>query len=67
MNILVKMLNSAGVEGRGSSDDTVDLVSLAEKELYKVRAVLASDTYGKQGNDKKLYSARHKWQEVTHR
>ena len=47
MGILVQMLDSAGVEGGGTADDTVDLVTLLDQELSEVRTVLTSDTYGK--------------------
>lgn len=44
VHVLVEVLNSASVEGRGSSDDTVNLVALGEQEFGEVGAVLASDT-----------------------
>lgn len=44
MGILVKMLDSSGVEGGGATNDTVDLVTLLDQELSEVRSILASDT-----------------------
>merc|ERR1719199_537081 len=43
VTVLVEMVNAAGVEGRRTTDNAVDGISLLEKELGKVRSVLAGD------------------------
>jgi hypothetical protein len=41
VRILVQVVDTAGIEGRSSPLDTVDLVSLCKQELCQVRAILA--------------------------
>mmetsp|Transcript_17849 Transcript_17849/g.51100 ORF Transcript_17849/g.51100 Transcript_17849/m.51100 type:complete len:406 (-) Transcript_17849:40-1257(-) len=43
VTILVKVINATGVEGRRTTDDAVDGISFLEKELGKVRSILAGD------------------------
>ena len=45
MGILVKMFDSASVEGRRTTNDSMNLVALLDQELSKVRAVLTGDTF----------------------
>mmetsp|Transcript_17850 Transcript_17850/g.51104 ORF Transcript_17850/g.51104 Transcript_17850/m.51104 type:complete len:423 (-) Transcript_17850:52-1320(-) len=42
--ILVDVINTAGVEGRRTTDDAVDNVALLEEELGEVGTILAGDT-----------------------
>ena len=63
MGILVEMLDSSRVEGGGTTDDTVDLVTLLDQELGKVRSVLTSDTYGKEKQGLEARSSKVPWQD----
>ena len=44
MGILVEVLDSAGVEGGRTTNDTVDLVTLLDQELSEVGTILTGDT-----------------------
>ena len=44
VGILVQMVDAVGREDRGSPDDAVHLVPVAEEQLQQVRSILASDT-----------------------
>jgi len=44
VGVLVEMLDSASVEGGGTTNDTMDLVTLLDQKLGKVRSILTSDT-----------------------
>lgn len=39
------MFNTAGVERRGSTDNTVDFITLLQQELNQVGTVLTGNTY----------------------
>lgn len=43
VRILVKVIDTSGIKGAGSSDDAVDFVALFEEELREIRAVLSGD------------------------
>ncbi len=43
MRVLVDVVDALGVEARRAAYDSMDLVSLFQKQLCQVRAVLASD------------------------
>ena len=47
MHILEEMVDPVGIEGARAADEPVDLVSLAEKQLREVRAILARDARDK--------------------
>lgn len=44
MDVFVKVLDTTGVETRGSTNDAVNLVAFAEKELSEVGTILTGDT-----------------------
>ena len=44
VGILVEVVEPPGIEGRASPNDSVDLVTLREKELSEIAAVLARDS-----------------------
>jgi hypothetical protein len=41
VRVMIEMINALGIKGRCAAFDTVDNVTLAEKELGKVGAILA--------------------------
>ena len=53
MGILVKVLNSASVERRRTTNDSVNLVTLLDQKLGEVRAILTSDTYDRIGKERR--------------
>jgi hypothetical protein len=44
MRILVEMIDSLCVEGRGAPDDAVNLIPFVEQKFGKIRAVLTGDS-----------------------
>ena len=43
MRVLIDVIDAVGVKRGGTADEPVDLVSLGEKQLGKIRAILPSD------------------------
>ena len=43
VRILVEVVDPLGVEGAGATDDSIDVVPFAEKQLRQITAVLAGD------------------------
>jgi hypothetical protein len=43
VRVLIKMINTLGVEGAGAADDTVDFVALLQEKLSEVGTILAGD------------------------
>jgi hypothetical protein len=48
VRVAVKVVDAAGVEGRGTADDAMHLVTLREQEFGEIGTVLAGDA-GDQG------------------
>jgi len=47
--VMIQVLNPGSVEGAGATDDAVDVVALAKKQLGQVGTILTSDA-SNQGN-----------------
>jgi hypothetical protein len=44
MSVLIQVVYASGIESRGPTNQTVDLVALSQQEFCKIRAVLAGDS-----------------------
>ena len=44
VRIFVNVINSSGIEGAGTPDNSVDCVALAQKQLREIRTVLSGNT-----------------------